>query len=167
MADQPEKSGGEGEGPSSRNPDHLRRSELATLRQMASRFPFTAEDRIKAVGRVNDIVADDEAGHRAQIAAVRTMAELDRLSLAEVALLLQAEKNRSEQLRPPGQTNVTIINVLGRPAAEIESLVESGHPIEPDHLGHLPAADRLRILRKAVRLCPERRQPEGGEGPLS
>ncbi len=93
--------GGE-EGGAPRNPDHLRPSELLLLRRLASRFPFTPEDRVRAVGTVNEAIIDGD-NWRTKLGGVRAMAELERLNLAEVGMALGAAKDAS----PPS----TIVNV--------------------------------------------------------
>lgn len=90
--DDPESAGGQEGGAPSRNPDRLRPSELALLRRMMSRYPLTQEDRIKAVGRVNDIIADDTAGVRAWLAAIKAMLGMEKINVAELIALIASQK---------------------------------------------------------------------------
>lgn len=89
MNDEADNPGGE-KGASSRNPSRLRSSELALLRRVSDRFPFTAEDRIRAVNCINDCVSDPDAGWRNRIAGVKTMAALERINLDEVGMAMDA-----------------------------------------------------------------------------
>ncbi len=133
-----EKSGGEVGG--TRNPSRLRPSELALLRRMADRFPFTPEDRIRAVTCVNDAIADTDAGWRTRLGGVKCMGELERINLTEVGAAISAASDA------PQITNVSV-NV-------------SNTRISIDEFRRLPLEDRLRILRGPVVAPPEDRGRE-------
>ncbi len=88
MSDDKELTSGGEEGESTRNPSRLRPSELRLLRRMSDRFPFTQEDRIRAVSSVNEAITGGK-NHRTRLAGVRAMGEMERINLAEVGMIVE------------------------------------------------------------------------------
>lgn len=100
----PSDNGEEGGAPS-QDGNRLKLSELAVLRQMASRFPFTPEDRIRAVGFVNDAISSGKA--RLQVAGVKAMVAMENVSLKEVALLIGSQRVEVQKAAVNVKVNVT------------------------------------------------------------
>jgi hypothetical protein len=87
MADEPEIAGGEEGGALSRNPNRLRPSELALLRRLR-RVPFTQDDCVRVATTVMQAIEDEEANWRTRLGGVRAFTDLERLNIAEAALVI-------------------------------------------------------------------------------
>ena len=88
----------------------LRRSEVAVLRRYANRFNFVDAERQEAVDIVMAQLRNRKLSARHKLSAVKVMADLDKVNLAEVGLLIQAKRLKLEELKPAPQTN-TQVNV--------------------------------------------------------
>lgn len=126
--DSPEITGGD-EGGTHRNPNRLRPSELALLRRMSGRFPFTQEDRVRAVGRVNDVLASDDSGTRGWLGAVKAMVSMEKINLDEMATLIAAMKV-DEPLSNTVNVNVNTIQI--QPSVVVQEALA-----KPEYLDYL------------------------------
>jgi len=112
---------GGSEGGSARNPDRLRPSELALLRRLR-RIPFTQEDCIKVATATMDAVESDHP--RTVIAGIKAFAELERLNLAEAALVIDK------------QVSPTVVNVSTNVNAgiQVNTAIQEAIAKEPEYL---------------------------------
>lgn len=130
-----ENTGGEGGGHTSgRNSLRLRRSELAILRKHASRFPIVEGERQEAVDCVLDVMRTSKS-RRTKLAAVKTLAELDKVNLAELKVYFDAKRLAQQSELKPAVVNNTQINLHAAPAHDLNTLRDSIRAIRGDDLG--------------------------------
>lgn len=84
----------------------LKRSELAILRRYANRWPIQEAERAEVVETVMRTMRQKNAGPRARLMSVQTLAALDRINVAEMATYVAAKKAIPGELQP---AQVTII----------------------------------------------------------
>jgi hypothetical protein len=111
----------------------LKRSELATLRRMADRYPINSQERADTVAQVMDIVRNAKS-KRLRIAAVKALTGLDKVNLDEVKTvilakrLIQAEKgdvnvnvqtNVAVQVRTPQSVLDEYSDIISGPSGEV------------------------------------------------
>lgn len=139
----------------------LSRSELAILRRCADRYPLIDADRRRAVELTLEAM-EQAKSVRGKLIGVKTLVELDRVNLAEIALFLQMQKQNQPVAThaPAVQVNVNAgdgatVNVKGvlddyrdvlagtgvpRIAASGDSAGESVHPAGTDQAaGEVPS----------------------------
>ncbi len=89
----------------------LKRSELAVLRRMANKFPFTEGERVEVVDHVMDVLRTSKS-RRHRLSAAKTAAVLEKVNVDELKMYLTAKSSgQPTTVTNNSQTNIVLGNM--------------------------------------------------------
>jgi hypothetical protein len=123
----------------------LSRSELNALRRAADRWPIESEERREAVEHVLFVVRNAKS-FRHKLNAIKCLVAMDNTNLNELRVLISAESNKVEALRPAPQVNVQV-NLTNPTMHELAAMLNSGQQIPKEVVDKLTDDEITQLLK--------------------